>query len=71
MLVKRDYGGERGPQWKDWELLQSRQVGTQSSGDQGLISAAAHRVACVYKTCHKYISSLLSEMICTLSFYGF
>lgn len=37
----------------------------------GLISAAAHRMACIYKTCHEYITGLLSEVMSTLSFYGF
>lgn len=37
----------------------------------GLISAAAHRITCIYKACCEYITSLLSEVMSTLSFYGF
>lgn len=36
-----------------------------------LISAAVHRMACVYKACHEYITILLLEMMSTLNFSGF
>lgn len=37
----------------------------------GLISAAAHRLACIYKVCQEYITSLLSEMMSAPTLYGF
>lgn len=39
--------------------------------NSGLISAAAHRMACIYKVCHEYITSLLSEMMSTPTLYRF